>query len=42
MSKSSKQKTSVIDALHEALEKDDRKTANTVIASLHPSEIADI
>ena len=42
MSKRSKQKTSVIDALHEALEKDDRKTASTFIASLHPSEIADI
>ena len=42
MNVNSKQKLSVIDALHEALEKDNRETARTVIGSLHPSEIADI
>ena len=42
MSENSEQKLSTIDALHEALEKDNRETAKKVIASLHPSEIADI
>ena len=42
MNEISEQKLSTIDALHEALEKDNRETAKIVIASLHPSEIADI
>ena len=42
MNETSKQKLPVIDALHEALEKNNRKNAKTVIAALHPSEIADI
>ena len=42
MNKSVTQKTSVIDALHDALESNNRKAASTVIATLHPSEIADI
>jgi len=42
MNENSEQKLSTIDALHEALEKDNRESAKIVIASLHPSEIADI
>ena len=42
MDKNSTQKLPTIDALHEALENDNRETAKMVIASLHPSEIADI
>ena len=41
MDKNSTQKLPTIDALHEALENDNRETAKMVIASLHPSEIAD-
>ena len=42
MNEKLEQKLPAIDALHEALENDNRETAKTVIASLHPSEIADI
>ena len=42
MDKNSTQKLPTIDALHEALENDNRETAKIVIANLHPSEIADI
>ena len=42
MNKNPEQKLPTIDALHEALESDNRETAKIVIASLHPSEIADI
>ena len=42
MNKNVTQKTSIIDALHDALESNNRKAASTVIATLHPSEIADI
>ena len=42
MNENSEQKLSTIDALHEALENDNRETAKIIIASLHPSEIADI
>ena len=39
MDKNSTQKLPTIDALHEALENDNRETAKIVIANLHPSEI---
>ena len=42
MNETSKQKLPVIDALHEALEKNNRENVKTIIATLHPSEIADI
>ena len=42
MDKNPTQKPPTIDALHEALENDNRETAKIVIANLHPSEIADI
>lgn len=42
MDNNSTQKLPTIDALHEALENDNRETAKIVIANLHPSEIADI
>jgi len=42
MNEASKQKLPVIDALHGALEKNNCENAKTVIATLHPSEIADI
>ena len=42
MDKNPTQKPPTIDALHEALENDNRETAKIVIATLHPSEIADI
>ena len=42
MNENPEHKLPTIDALHEALESDNRETAKIVIASLHPSEIADI
>ena len=42
MDKNPTQKPPTIDALHEALENDNRETAKIVIANLHQSEIADI
>ena len=42
MDKNPTQNPPTIDALHEALENDNRETAKIVIANLHPSEIADI